>query len=125
MELAGTLTLLPDDYASAHAWVLQPGQEGDNIVQTKHGNKTCAVLHLRIVVAVNHLSVIVLHPILKLGGLVNSMVLHQQHHREKQLHMSPLLPAEVQGTVCEVLMAQQNGFLKENLLESHGARSRK
>ena len=47
MELAGTLTLLPDDCASAHAWVLQPGQEGDNIVQTKLGNKTCAVLHLR------------------------------------------------------------------------------
>ena len=76
MELAGTLTLLPDDYASAHAWVLQPGQEGDNIVQTKHGNKTCAVLHLRIVVAVNHLSIVVavnhlsviaLHPIINVG----------------------------------------------------------
>ena len=73
---------------------------------------------------------------LKLGGLVNSMVLHQQHHREKQLHMSPLLPAEVQGTICEVcedgttfvLMAEmgqtQNGFLVANLLESHRARSR-
>ena len=32
--------------------------------------------------------------------------------------MSPLLPAEVQGTVCEVLMAQQNEFLTANLLKS-------
>ena len=42
-------------------------KKGDNIVQTKHGNKTCAVLHLRIVVAVNHLSVIALHPIIDVG----------------------------------------------------------
>ena len=45
------------------------------------------------------------------GFFINSITV-------KSIHMSPLLPAEVQDTICEVLMAQQNEFLTANLLKS-------
>ena len=43
------------------------------------------------------------------GFFINSITV-------KSIHMSPLLPAEVQDTICDVLMAQQNEFLTANLL---------
>ena len=49
--------------------------------------------------------------LLMAGFFINSITV-------KSIHMSPLLPAEVQDTICEVLMAQQNEFLTANLLKS-------
>ena len=66
-QLLGDRTLSSGNSASAQAGALLPEQEGDNIVQTKLGNKACwvldlvviAVLSKAVVVAVLHLGVVV------------------------------------------------------------------
>ena len=45
---------MPGNSASAHAWALLPGQEGDNIVQTKLGNKACWVLDLEVIAVLSN-----------------------------------------------------------------------
>ena len=64
---------MPGNSASAHAWALLPGQEGDNIVQTKLGNKACLVLDLVVIAVLVAQVVAVLHLGVEVADLLLSV----------------------------------------------------
>ena len=87
---------MPGNSASAHAWALLPGQEGDNIVQTKLGNKAYVVLDLVVIAVLVAQVVAVLHLGVEVADLLLSV--------KAGLHLGVIaarLPLDLLGGVVE------------------------